>query len=85
MESLGRIAAAVEAYQKSVVYQRQVYAREPGESKHRTFLDERLRRLFWLLIALGRPAEAVDMARERQGLSRGDFAVSLRQNDVGSQ
>ncbi len=85
MESQGRIAAAVEAYQTCLVYQRQVRAQEPREVKHRTFLDERLRRLFWLLIALGRPAEAVDMARERSALSSGKLAATLPLKAVGSQ
>jgi serine/threonine protein kinase len=77
LENLGRIPEAVDASQKCLVHQRQVYAREPGEIKHRAFLDARLRQLFWLLIALDRPAEAVAMARERKALWPDDPAVAL--------
>ena len=77
MESLGRTAEAVEAYQKCVAHQRQVYSREPGEIKHRNFLDERLRQLFWLRLALRRSGEAVELARERRALWPGDPAVAL--------
>ena len=77
MESQGRIAAAVEAYQTCLVYQRQVRAQEPREVKHRTFLDERLRRLFWLLIALaGRPRRWTWPGNESH-LSSGKLAASL--------
>jgi eukaryotic-like serine/threonine-protein kinase len=77
-ENLGRITAAVEAYQNSLVYQRQVCAQAPGENVHRTSLDDRLRRLFWCHIALGQPAEAMSMARDRKGLSPDNFSVCLR-------
>jgi tetratricopeptide (TPR) repeat protein/tRNA A-37 threonylcarbamoyl transferase component Bud32 len=78
LENLGRITAAVEAYQNSLVYQRQVCAQSPGENVHRTSLEDRLRRLFWCHIALGQPAEAMSMARDRKGLSPGNFAACLR-------
>ena len=77
LENLERTAEAVEAYQKCVAHQRQVCAREPGEIKHQKFLDERLRQLYWLLLGLGRPAEAVNIARERKALRPDDPAVAL--------
>ncbi len=77
MEGLGRAADAVEAYQKCAAHQRQVYSREPGEIKHRNFLDARLRQLSWLLLALGRSGEAVELARERKARWPSDPAVAL--------
>jgi tetratricopeptide (TPR) repeat protein len=77
LENLGRIPEAVDAYWKCLVQQREVYAREPGEIKHRAFLDARLRQLFWLLIALDRPAEAIALARERKTRWPDDPAVAL--------
>ena len=77
LEKLGRLVEAVEACQKSVAHQREVCAREPGEIKHRKFLDERLRQLFRLRLALGRRGEAVETARQRKALSPDDPAVAL--------
>jgi hypothetical protein len=78
LENLGRIPAAVEAYQNSLVHQRRVCAQAPGENVHRASLEDRLRRLFWCHIALGQPAEAMSMARDRKGLSPGNFSACLR-------
>lgn len=74
---MGRIAEAVEAYQKSIVHQRLVYSLQPGEIKHRDFLDERFRQVFWLLLALGRRAEAVQLVHDRKALWRNDFKVAM--------
>ena len=77
LEHTGRIPEAVEAYRKCVAHQREVYARDHWEIKHRNFLDERLRQLFRLLLALGRPGEALEIARERRALWPDDPAVAL--------
>jgi serine/threonine-protein kinase len=65
LEILGQITEAVQAYQRSVAHQRRVAAQEPGEIKHRRFLEERLQDLFRLLLAHGRPVQALSVAWER--------------------
>ncbi len=77
LQNLGRIPEAVEAYQKCLAHQKEVYSREPGEIKHRNFLDERLKQLFWLRLALGRTTEAAAMARERKALWPNEPGVAL--------
>jgi hypothetical protein len=77
LEALGWLAQADEAYQKCLVFQRQVYVREPKEIKHRTFLDARLRQLFWLKLRQGCLSDAVELARERKTLGSTDPTVAL--------
>jgi serine/threonine protein kinase len=67
LENLGRINEAVDAYQKSLLHERQVYVLEPRDIQRGKSLDERLRQVLSLQRALGRPAEAVMVARQRKG------------------
>ncbi len=63
-ENLGRITEAVDAYQKSVGHERRVFDHEPGDK----VFDERLRQVFRLQLALGRPDDAAVVACERKAL-----------------
>ena len=69
LEALGRLAQAVEAYQKCLVFQRQVYVRETEEIKHRTFLDRAApATLSAASFRRGRLSDAVELAREHKRL-----------------
>jgi serine/threonine protein kinase len=73
LENLGQITEAVDAYQKSVVHERLVFDHEPGDK----VFDERLRQVFRLQLALGRPAEAVVVARQRKACWPDNPAVAF--------
>ena len=75
--SLGKIGEAVDSYQKCLAHQRLVYSQEPTEPKHREFLEARLRQMFWLMDAMGRPADAIALTRERRRRWPRELAVAL--------
>ena len=77
LENLGRISDAVDAYQQCLVHERHAYAQEPRDKKRGKWLDERLRHVFYLQLALGRPAAAVMVARQRKALWPDNPAVAL--------
>jgi tetratricopeptide (TPR) repeat protein len=76
-EDQGQTAEAVEAYRRCLAHQRVVCTADPDEAAHRTFLDDRLRQVGRLLLVLGRPGEAAEVAREREALRPHDPAVPL--------
>jgi tetratricopeptide (TPR) repeat protein len=77
LENLGRITEAIDAYHNSFLHDRQAYAQEPRDIKRGKWLDERLRHVFCLELALGRPAEAVMVARQRKAVWPDNPAIAL--------
>jgi tetratricopeptide (TPR) repeat protein len=77
LESLGQMDDAAEAFRKCLAHQRLVYVGEPNVAMHRDFLDARLRQLFWLLAAVGRDMEALELAHERRTRWPNDPRVAL--------
>jgi len=66
-------------------HQRGLAVSEPKDIKHRTFLDTRLRQLFWLKLRQGRLSDAVELARKRKTLESADPTVALSPRTVGNR
>ncbi len=77
MEDLGRPDDAAAAYQKGLAYRRPLVNPATGNVRFRKGLNEQLQDLHRLWIKMGRPTQALEIARERKALWPDDPTVAL--------